>query len=375
MRIIVNISRVIVGLLFIFSGLIKANDPLGLSYKMQEFFEVWGANASLHSLMLFLNDYALAFSIITITLEVIVGVALLLGWAPRLFSWLLLLLIIFFTFLTGYAVLSGKIRTCGCFGDCIPLTAMQSFTKDIILCVLILIIFFGARYIRPIFRGALNFVVLCVATLLVLGFQWYVLRRLPVFDCLPFKSGNNILELRKMPANAIPDKMDFKFVYEKNGENKEFGKDQLPDSTWTFVKREDIVIEKGKNNEPPIKDFFLNTMSGTDSTEAVLNHPGEYYLFFVKDVGRDTTWMDDFRKLHTLSMQQNRPLYIVASQASAAHTLFNEKNNFNVTVLGCDATALKTAARTDPALYLMKGPVIQKKWGVADIDKAARNDK
>ncbi|HUS03345.1 MAG TPA: BT_3928 family protein, partial [Chitinophagaceae bacterium] len=256
MRIIVNIARVIVGLLFIFSGLIKANDPLGLTYKMQEFFEVWGNSfPSLHSLMLFLNDYALAFSVITITLEVVVGVALLLGWATRFFSWILLLLIIFFTFLTGYAVYSGKIRECGCFGNCIPLTAMQSFIKDIILCVLILIIFFGAKYIRPLYRGGMNFIVLCAAILLVIGFQWYVLVRLPVFDCLPFKKGNNILELRKMPADAISDKMDFKFVYEKKGEKKEFGQNELPDSTWTFVSRKDIVIEKGKNNVPPINDF------------------------------------------------------------------------------------------------------------------------
>jgi uncharacterized membrane protein YphA (DoxX/SURF4 family) len=373
MKIIVNLSRFIVGLLFIFSGLIKANDPLGLSYKMQEFFEVWGSYASLHSLMHFLNDYALAFSVITITLEVIVGVALLLGWAPRLFSWLLLLLIIFFTFLTGYAVLSGKIRTCGCFGDCIPLTAMQSFIKDIILFVLILIIFFGTKYIKPLFRGGMNFILLCVAVLLVVGFQWYVLVRLPVFDCLPFKKGNNLLELRKMPADAVPDKMDFRFVYEKNGEKKEFGQDKLPDSTWTFVKREDIVIEKGKNNEPPIKDFFLNTIEGTDSTEAILNNPGEYYFFFIKDVAKDTSkWMENFRQLYNFAKQNNRPLIIVASQASAAQEFFNVMNNFNVTVVGCDATALKTAARTDPALYLMKGPVVQKKWGSADIDHAAR---
>jgi uncharacterized membrane protein YphA (DoxX/SURF4 family) len=373
MKIIVNLSRFIVGLLFIFSGLIKANDPLGLSYKMQEFFEVWGTNASLHSLMVFLNDYALAFSVITITLEVIVGVALLLGWAPRLFSWLLLLLIIFFTFLTGYAVLSGKIRTCGCFGDCIPLTAMQSFIKDIILFVLILIIFFGAKYIKPLFRGGMNFIVLCVTILLVVGFQWYVLVRLPVFDCLPFKKGNNLLELRKMPADAVPDKMDFRFVYEKNGEKKEFGQDKLPDSTWTFVKREDIVIEKGKNNEPPIKDFFLNTIEGTDSTEAILNNSGEYYFFFIKDVAKDTSkWLENFRQLYNFAKQNNRPLIIVASQASAAQEFFNVKNNFNVTVVSCDATALKTAARTDPALYLMKGPVVQKKWGSADIDRAAR---
>src|SRR5258706_13883692 len=129
MKIIVNISRIIVGVLFIFSGLVKANDSLGLSYKMQEYFDVWRQYSSLHSLMLWLDNYALAFSIITITLEIVVGVAILLGWHKRFFSFLLLLLIIFFTFLTGYAVLSGKIKTCGCFGDCIPLTAMQSFIK------------------------------------------------------------------------------------------------------------------------------------------------------------------------------------------------------------------------------------------------------
>ncbi len=116
MKILVNISRIIVGVLFIFSGLVKANDPSGLSYKMQEFFEVWGQYSWLHGLMQWLNDYALIFSIIMITLEIIVGVALLLGWGKRFISWLLLLLMIFFTFLTGYAVLSGKIRTCGCFG-------------------------------------------------------------------------------------------------------------------------------------------------------------------------------------------------------------------------------------------------------------------
>ncbi|MEO6452491.1 MAG: MauE/DoxX family redox-associated membrane protein, partial [Ginsengibacter sp.] len=103
----VNISRIITGVLFIFSGLVKANDPLGLSYKMQEYFEVWRQYSLLHSFMIWLDTYALAFSIIIITLEIVVGVAILLGWYKRFFSFLLLLLIIFFTFLTGYAVFSG----------------------------------------------------------------------------------------------------------------------------------------------------------------------------------------------------------------------------------------------------------------------------
>src|SRR6266567_9281460 len=121
--------RWIVGLLFIFSGLIKANDPLGLSYKMQEFFEVWGLQN--------LNNYTLAFALVMNVFEVLAGVAVIIGWRMRLFSWLLLLLIIFFTFLTGYALFSEKIKTCGCFGDCIPLTPLQSFIKDLVLLLLI----------------------------------------------------------------------------------------------------------------------------------------------------------------------------------------------------------------------------------------------
>src|SRR5665647_3869674 len=103
MKLLVNTARIIVGMLFIFSGMVKANDPLGLSYKMQEFFEVWARSASLTSIMHWLSDYALPFSIIMITLEIMVGVGLLLGIWKKFFSWLLLLLIIFFGFLTGYA--------------------------------------------------------------------------------------------------------------------------------------------------------------------------------------------------------------------------------------------------------------------------------
>ena len=141
MRILLNITRIIVGVLFIFSGLMKANDPLGLSYKMQEFFEVWGWS--------FLDNYTLAFSVAMIAFEIIAGVAVLVGWQMKLFSWLLLLLIVFFTFLTGYALFSGKIRECGCFGDCIPLTADQSFMKDLILLVLIGFIFWQRNNIKP----------------------------------------------------------------------------------------------------------------------------------------------------------------------------------------------------------------------------------
>src|SRR5678815_4145095 len=133
------VVRWVVGLLFIFSGLIKANDPLGLSYKMQEFFEAWNWYA--------LNDLTLPLSLIMNVFEVLAGVAVIIGWRMRLFSWLLLLLIIFFCFLTAYAYLTGNIRTCGCFGDCIPLTPLTSFIKDVVLLILILILFVNRKNI------------------------------------------------------------------------------------------------------------------------------------------------------------------------------------------------------------------------------------
>lgn len=373
MKILVNAARVLTGVLFILSGFVKANDPSGLAYKMQEFFDVWAQSPFLTRTMNWLDNYALPFSLIMITLEIIVGVGILLGIWKRFFSIMLLLLIIFFAFLTGYAVLSGKIATCGCFGDCVPLTAMQSFVKDLILFALILFIFFDTKYIKPVLTRGADFLVLIISVFIVLAFQWFVLRHTPVADCLPFKKGNNILMLRKMPANAVADKKDFKFFYKKDGKEQEFSKNSLPDSTWEFVRREDFLIEKGKNNEPPVKDFYLTTLSGSDSTEAILNIPGPYYLFFVKDLSTGTDyWLDHFTAIYSLAKSRNIPLFIIASQATAAQQFFNERNTYNLPVLSLDATSLKTAARTDPELYLMKGPVVQNKWGWADFNKAVR---
>lgn len=370
MKILVNISRAIVGILFIFSGLVKAMDPHGLAYKMQEFFDVWAMNHSLASFMYWLSDFALPFAIIMIALEIIVGVGILLGIWKKFFTWLILLLIIFFAFLTGYAALSGKISTCGCFGDCIPLTSMESFIKDLVLLVLILILFFGRKYIIPLFTPAFDILLLVISTFLVLYYQWFVMRHLPTVDCLPFKKGGNVLQLRKMPADAVPDKKDYTFVYEKNGKKQNFTIKDLPDSSWHFVSREDIIISKGKDNEPPIKDFNLITLSGNDTTEAVLSLDASYYLFFVKGFTKTDYWFTDFIRIYQHAKQTNRLLYIVTPEMAKANDFFNKRNNYNIPVFSLDATAFKTAARTNPELYLMKGPVIKNKWGWADFKGA-----
>lgn len=364
----VNIARVLVGGLFIFSGLVKAIDPLGLAYKMQEFFEVWASEGIMKGMMLWLNEQALMFSLVMITLEVVLGVALLLGWRTKMVSWLLLLLMLLFTFLTSYVLFSGKIRACGCFGDCIPLTPVQTFTKDIVLLILVLLILAGRKYIKPVFSNTVNAVLFLISLFGVLGLQWYVLRHLPIKDCLPFKVSNNILELRKMPKDAVADKVDYTFVYKKNGESKEFLVSALPDSTWEFVERKQVIIEKGKNNIPLINDFVLITQSGTDTTEALLNSAGEYYLLFIKEYPGDVEWSATEAYMQT--RDKRKALFVVTSQPQEMDKLFNQgRNKLGVAILTCDGTAIKTAARANPTLYLMKGPLVQKKLSWADFKK------
>ena len=360
----VNIARILVGILFIFSGLVKAIDPLGLAYKMQEFFDVWAAGGIMKGMMLRLNDQALLFSIVMITLEVVLGVALLLGWRTKMVSWLLLLLMLLFTFLTSYVLFSGKIRACGCFGDCIPLTPVQTFTKDIVLLLLVLLILAGRKYIKPVFSNAANTIIFLLALSGVLALQWYVLKHLPVKDCLPFKTGNNILELRKMPKDAVPDKFDYTFIYKKNGQSKSFAVSALPDSSWEFVDRKQVLVEKGKNNVPLINDFILKTESGNDTTEAVLGQPGEYYLLVAKDFNdRSVDWYKDFKEFYT---NNQYPVFLVTADPKTAKEIFSIPGQYKLTILTCDVTALKTAARVNPTLFLMEGPTIKAKKSWAD---------
>ncbi len=375
MKQVVNISRILVGILFIFSGLVKAIDPLGLAFKMQEFFDVWAAEGIMQGLMHWLNEQALMFSILMITLEVVLGIALLLGWRTKTVSWLLLLMMLFFTFLTSYVLFSGKIKACGCFGDCVPLTPIQTFTKDIVLLVLVLIILSGRKYIKPLFRGNVNGSIFLIALFGVLALQWYVLKHLPVKDCLPFKAGNNILELRKMPADAIPDKYDYIFVYKKAGELKEFKVDALPDSTWEFAERKQVLVQKGKNNVPLINDFVLKTASGNDTTDAILNTPGTYYLLFIKEVNLLDIGGED-QRVAALLAAGGKPVYVISSERKNTEARFSGLTTFaepvSIPVLNCDATALKTAARNNITLYRMEGPVVKNKWGGNDIKNALK---
>ena len=349
--------RIFVGLLFIFSGLIKANDPHGLSYKMQEFFEVWGFN--------FLNPLSLFSSLGMNVLEVFAGIAIIVNWQTKKITWLLFILILFFTFLTGYALFSGKIKTCGCFGDCLPLTPAMSFTKDIILGFLIVILL--ATNSGKVSKGIFGKLVLFAVTIGTAAFQWFVLSYLPVVDCLPFKKGNDIAEQMKVPVGAVPDSTSIEFIYTKNNKEVRFDGANFPtdfDSTYVYVDRKDKVVRKGNGLVAKIVDFYLTTKSGNDTTAALFSNSKQYVLVFAKEMNTAESWKNEFQTIYKKLQAQNIDVILVTPEAKRAAAIFG-----NINIVTSDATVIKTAARVIPTYFLMEHAIIKEKVAGPSIDK------
>lgn len=343
----IKIIRWSVGLLFIFSGLIKANDPLGLSYKMQEFFEVWG--------MIYFNDYTLALSLIMNTLEILAGVALLIKFPYKQTLWLLLGLIVFFTFLTGYALFSGKIKTCGCFGDCIPLTPQTSFIKDIILFICIIILLFTQKKVKAIIHPGVGVSILLITTFLVGYGQKQALTHLPLIDCLSYKQGNDINEKMKIPDGAVSDSVTIMMEFEKEGKKYFFDANNFPtdfDSTYVYIDRKEVVVSKGNGLKAGIGDFTLTTLSGLDTTQKIFKTPIPYVLVFAGYVDSSIPWNEMIVKLR----EKYKLIYIVtADKAGAIQSLPG------LNVLIGDITMIKTAARVWPTIFVMNGSTIMQK--------------
>jgi uncharacterized membrane protein YphA (DoxX/SURF4 family) len=358
MTIAVTICRVLVGLLFIFSGLVKANDPHGLSYKMKEFFEVWGVDG--------FNSWTLAMSVLMNAFEIIAGVALLLGWRIKLFIWLLLLLIVAFTFLTGYTYVTGKPTNCGCFGDCLPITAQTSFLKDVVLTILIGFLLWKHKLIKPLLKPLPGLLSMAVATIFAFGLQWYALNYLPPVDCLPFKKGSHLPAKMRIPPDAIMDSTEITFLYEKGGKEVEFNALSFPadfDSTYHLIKRFDKIIRKGKNNVAAIHGFKLYGEDGsTDSAEYVLTRQWALVLFMEDLSTPMKKWESSFAKAYDAALKKSIPVFVVTAANRQSVIDYLAPTSFSgATIYTCDYTPIRTAARTNPCLYLLNnGTVIEK---------------
>jgi uncharacterized membrane protein YphA (DoxX/SURF4 family) len=378
MSIPVRIIQVLVGVLFVISGLVKANDPLGLAYKMEEYFELWNGellardfflNPTLINLFDFLHQHSVALSVFMITLEIAAGVALLLSWQKKFILYLLLALMIFFTWLTGYAYLSGKFTNCGCFGDCIPITPATSFIKDIVLLVLIGILLAGQRYLQPVLSTRTSSIILTSTLLVTLLLQWYVLNYLPLADCLPFKKGADINKAIRPPANAIQDSTAIRYIYEKDGKRFEWAPEELPADfgTYTYVDRIDKLVRKG-NAVPLVKGFTLRGATGTDSTDIILNQPQCVLIFSldIKNAGRVLDKVSLFKK----ETGDRLPVYLVTATSLpvALASLQQQGADSSIQVFNSDYTPIKTAARTDPSVYFLKKGVVAGKYSYRNLE-------
>ncbi len=368
---ILNFIRIFVGVLFIFSGLIKANDPLGLSYKMNEFFEVWKMESFV--------AYSLYISIAMIIFEILAGVAMIIGYAYRSVSFLILLLTIFFTFLTGYAVLSGKIKECGCFGDCIPLQAHQSFIKDIVLLILVTILFISRNKIESFLSRINGAIVIFITLVLSLGVQIYVLRNLPFVDCLAYKVGTDIWKDMQMPANATPDVYKTLLIYEKEGKRMEFTEEQfMADSTlwdnpaYKYIDSKSELVKKG-TGLPKIQDFSVRDFAGQDYTEALLLDEGYSYLLFVKDADKVSGKMDDLKSLIKQCHNKGIGFYILSANDEATTNRFKTRFGLDADAYAIDGTMCKTAMRSNAGLMLIKKGVIINKWSRYNYPTTAVN--
>lgn len=352
MRIITNIARILVGVLFIFSGFIKANDAVGFGYKLVEYFEVFGTH--------FMVPLALPLAIFICIFEIILGFTLLLGSRLKLTLWLSLLMIVFFTFLTFYSAYFQKVLSCGCFGDAIPLTPWQSFYKDLILLVLILLLFIGKQHIQPLVGERFEKFLLVVVLTASVAFPLYTYNYLPVIDFRPYAIGKNIPEQTK----GIPDELKYfyKLKDKKTGETKEF--DKWPDGwdqQYDYVDSRTEVTKKGV--EPKIKDFSISNADGSDYTQDIIENPNYNFLLICYDLEKAD--QDAFSKVNdfeALCKQDSVPFIALTSSTKETIEKFKADAKTNVAFYNTDGTVLKTMIRSNPGLMLIKGGTVIDMW-------------
>lgn len=353
-NIIVQFSRIFVGLLFIISGLIKLNDPVGFSYKLGEYFGETVLNLP------FFVPYSLALAVFIVIFETVLGFMLLIGFKPKFTIWSLLLMIVFFTFLTFYSAYFNKVTDCGCFGDALKLTPWQSFTKDVILLFFILILFLNIKLVKPLFNA--NFRNALVSLTVVLcGFMGYwVLNHLPLKDFRAYKVGTNIPKGMEIPEGAPKTVVEMIFVYKVNGVNKNFTEKDLmnlPEGA-TFVDRIDHIVSEGY--KPPIHDFVMEK-DGSDYKDELLQEP-KLLMFVAYDLSRSDK--KGMQILENLNQKAKAKGYkVIAMTASSEGEIAKAKKEFGYTFdfYFCDGTALKTIERANPSIVLLKqGTIIQK---------------
>lgn len=364
---VVNIIKNTFGALFLFSATVKAIDPTGTAIKMEEYFE------ELH--LLFMEPFSLTFSVIMIVMEFLLGLALILGWRKKLTLWLLILMNVFFTFLTGYTTVTGKVTDCGCFGDFIKQTPMESFIKDLILLTLLLIIFLGRKKIKEVFIDSKGMILLGIVGLgcLYFNFSNFYFDK-PIVDFRPYAVGKDINAQRV----EIADKLDygFKFKNTSSGEVKRVGMSDYSkfkeDVAWEFTGEQDnIVLEKGI--PATISNYAAFNKDGDEMTDELLMD--EAYSIWVLSKNVTESYNDAWSKIATLekyAQENNIRMYAFTSTVFEESDKFKAKHNLSFPFYEADETLIKTVIRANPGVLLLKNGKILGKWQHNHIPELAK---
>lgn len=348
MNIIKEFARYAVGALFIFSGIIKVNDPVGTAIKLEEYFQVFAADIA--PFFEWFVPAALFLSVVLSVLEVVLGVALIVGYRMRITAWILLAMIVFFTFLTFYSAYFNKVTDCGCFGDAIKLTPWQSFNKDIILLVLIGVIFWKRNDYQPWLSTRFGAIKVIGVTVFMTIMAIYAIQHLPFIDFRAYKVGNHLPSLMK---NSEP--LKYVYIMEKEGETYEF-------ENYPSEGGYEYIEARLTNPEAAAKITDLSIWEGdNDYTDGLLSAHRPHLLIIIHQLEKVST--DNIDRIRNLTYSNpNFSTWIVTSSGYDKIEAFRHKHQLGAPVFFADATVLKTMVRSNPGLILLKEGTVLAKW-------------
>ena len=359
--IITTVCRFVLAVVFIFSGFVKAIDPLGTQYKIQDYWDAFGWSGVIPESVPFIAAALLGM------LEFCLGVYLFFGIRRIIAPRAVVAVMAIMTPLTFWLAWDNPVSDCGCFGDAVILTNWETFGKNVVLLVMALVVLKFRRRIFPLVTTRFDWLIALYGFLYILCMTVYCYRHLPVFDFRPYEVGADIRQGMEIPEGEEPTEYETRFVLQKEGVEKEFTLENYPDSTWTFVDSRTVVKKQGY--EPPIHDFsMINYEDGEDITQQVL--ADENYTFFL--VAHQLSLADDsnidlINELYDYCLEYGYAFYCLTSSSEEDILHWQENTGAEYPFCLMDNITLKTMIRSNPGLMLLKEGVVVNKWSITDI--------
>ena len=360
-HIIGSISRTLLGLTFLFSGFVKAVDPLGTVYKIEDYLKAFGGWFT------DLLPLAGAAAVCLITVEFLLGVCMLFNVRTNWTVWLSLAFYLIMTPLTLWIALTNPVSDCGCFGDALVLTNWQTFWKNVILLSLVIVLLICHKAIPPTFTKWPEVVIAGLGLAIVGGIMGYAITHLPPLDFRPYKVGNNIPALMEIPDDAEPDIYETTLIYAKDGVEQEFTLENYPkgDPEWTFVDQKSILVKKGY--EAPIHDFEILTMDYEDITYDILESEEPVTLITVYDLNKtDRDLLGKIELVYFGCMARGEQCYLLTGSGEMDIYTFGDELGWDVETIEqafctIDPVTLKTIVRANPGMFVVQnGTIIEK---------------